>query len=228
MKTETITEPKPPYVAYKTFTNCIKSLRASGLPGRIDRSVFPGMSGAAQSFLLGALRFLGLITQDGTPTAIIKDLVENPQNEKIILSKIVKEKYDFLFNGKFNIGTATSAQLTEEFKTQGLNGSTIIKAVSFFTSICETAGITITPHLKGKRSSGTAGATPRRAYKKRKGAEENHIPPPPPASQSKSFQEILLAKFPDFDPKWEPDTQKKWFENFERFMTSAKKADSGA
>lgn len=225
MKTENIIESKPPYVAYKTFSNFIKSLRESSIPGRIDRSVFPGLSGAAQSFLLAALRYLGLISNDGSPTALLKDIVENPQNEKAALAKAVKEKYKFIFAGDFNINTATGAQLSEKFKEQGVNGSTIIKAVSFFTSLCETAGIQTSPHLKGSRLSNSNGSTPRK-YKKRKPASENEtgdVPPPPAA---KTFQEILLAKFPDFDPAWDADTQKKWFENFEKFMESAKKAES--
>jgi hypothetical protein len=226
MKTENISKSKPPYVAYKTFTNFIASLRASGIPDRIDRSVFPGMSGAAQSFLLAALRYLGLISDEGTPTALLKDLRDNPQNEKAALSKVIKEKYSFIFGGGFNIASATDAQLTEKFKEQGLNGSTIVKAVSFFTSLCETAGIQTSPHLKGKRLASGNGSTPRK-YKKRKAAGEVPAGEAAPApAQAKTFQEILLAKFPDFDPKWDADTQKKWFENFEKFMESAKKSES--
>jgi hypothetical protein len=226
MKTENITKSKPPYVAYKTFTNFIASLRASGIPDRIDRSVFPGMSGAAQSFLLAALRYLGLINDEGAPTALLKDLRENPQNEKAALAKVIKEKYSFIFGGGFNITSATDAQLTEKFKEQGLNGSTIVKAVSFFTSLCDSAGIATSPHLKGKRAANGAVGTTRRAYKKRKVSDG--VPPFVPqaiTATPKTFQEILLAKFPDFDPKWDVETQKKWFENFERFMVSAKKTE---
>lgn len=226
MKTESITQSKPPYVAYKTFTNFIASLRASGIPDRIDRSVFPGMSGAAQSFLLAALRYLGLISNDGTPTSQLKEMVENPQNEKASLAKAVKEKYSFIFSGDFNINSATDAQLTEKFKDQGLNGSTIVKALSFFTSLCESAGIQISPHLKSKRSANGVSGSPRRPYKKRKASEEiiaNVTPPVPPPV--KTFREILLAKFPEFDPKWDTETQKKWFENFEKLMDSDKKTE---
>jgi hypothetical protein len=225
MKTENITESKPPYVAYKTFANFIKSLRASGIPDRIDRSVFPGMSGAAQSFLLASLRYLGLIGNDGSPTASLKDLVENQQNEKAVLSKAVKEKYKFLFAGDFNINSATAAQLSEKFKEQGVNGSTIVKAVSFFTSLCESAGIQTSPHLKGKRAVNGDGSSTPRKYKKRKAAENSVVVAPAMPTREKTFQEILLAKFPDFDPTWDAETQKKWFENFERFMESAKKTE---
>jgi len=226
MKTENIVESKPPYVAYKTFTNFIASLRHSGLPNRIDRSVFSGVSGANQSFLLATLKFLGLINDDGVPTASLRELVEKPQNEKALFAKAAKEGYSFVFDGSFNINSATTAELAEKFRERGIGGSTIDKALSFFTSICEAAEIKISPHLKSKRGSGSAvGSTPRK-YKRRKVSgetPENSVIPP--AAAPKTFQEILLSKFPDFDPKWDADTQKKWFENFEKFMESAKKAE---
>lgn len=184
------------------------------------------MSGAAQSFLLAALRYLGLINNDGSPTSLLKELVENTVTEKATLAKTIKEKYGFIFGGGFNITSATDAQLTEKFKEQGLNGSTIVKALSFFTSLCESAGIQISPHLKSKRSANGGSGSPRRLYKKRKLANEvaeNEIPAKTPAV---SIQDKLLAKFPEFNPSWPEDMQKKWFTTFEQFMTSAKKADA--
>src|ERR1700733_5151148 len=68
MTTEAKSEMKPPYVAYKTFANTLASLRESGLPDRIDRSVFPGLAGGTQSFLMSALKFMGLIIGEGTPS----------------------------------------------------------------------------------------------------------------------------------------------------------------
>jgi hypothetical protein len=50
---------------------------------------------------------------------------------------------------------------------------------------------------------------------------------PPAATHPKSFQEMLLAKFPDFDPTWNDETKTKWFSNFETFMASAKKSEAG-
>jgi len=228
MKTEIISESKPPYVAFKTFTNFIANLRASGLPNRIDRSVFSGVSGANQSFLLATLKFLALINNDGVPTASFKDLIENPANEKAILSKAAKEKYNFIFDGFFNITSATTAQLTEKFRDRGIEGSTIVKALSFFTALCEATGIQTSPHLKGKRGPSGSNGVARRPYKKRKLAVENEVdstPEKPLAHAPKTFQEILLSKFPDFNPTWDAETQKKWFDNFEKFMASVKKPE---
>ena len=43
----------PPYLAFRTFRHFLDGLRASGIPGRIDRSVMSSLSGGAQSALIG-------------------------------------------------------------------------------------------------------------------------------------------------------------------------------
>ena len=43
----------PPYLSYKTFETFIEGLKV-GMPGRIDRSVMKTLSGANQSWLMGA------------------------------------------------------------------------------------------------------------------------------------------------------------------------------
>jgi hypothetical protein len=184
------------------------------------------MSGANQSFLLLTLKFLGLILEDGTPTPSFKELVENKAGEKAILSKVAHEKYGFIFNGGFEIKNATDAQLGEKFRAMGVSGSTIIKAVTFFTSLCDAAGIVLSPHLKAKRAASVTPGTTRK-YKKRKPNGESdedvvHETQPP----NKNLQALLLEKFPAFNPAWPEDLQKKWFTSFEQFMASAKKSES--
>jgi hypothetical protein len=228
MNENTELEAKPPYVAYKTFSNLIASLRESGLPNRIDRSVLSGMSGASQSYVMSAFKFLGLVSVDGVPTALLKQLVTEPKNEKVLLSAAVKEKYDFIFHDHFNITAATEAELEEKFREKGLSGETIRKSISFLTMICEATGIAISPHLKSKRGPSSGNGVTRR-YKKRKGSnddepEDQQTPPSAP----QSLQDKLLAKFPEFDPKWDAEMQKTWFATFEQFMKSAKAADGSA
>lgn len=226
MKTGNANSAPPPYVAYKTFSNFLSSLRESGLPNRIDRSVLDGMSGANQSNIISTLKFLGLINEAGEPMDAMKDLVNNPKNEKSNLGKILKEHYDFVFNGGFDIKAATEAQISEKFKEHNVTGSTVRKCVSFFSLLCSAAGVTLSPHLKGKR--GGAGK-PRKPYKKRKGSEDAHDNPPVPSvppAQPKSMNELLLEKFPTFDPNWDSETQKKWFENFGELMKVAGKPKS--
>src|SRR5438128_10488002 len=86
----------PPYVPYRTFRNFIDSLK-QGIPARIDRSVMSSMSGALQSQLTGALRYLGLITVSGQPTSYLPTLVnsEGPDRAKL-LRAIIAKSYPFL------------------------------------------------------------------------------------------------------------------------------------
>lgn len=217
---------KPPYVAYKTFHNFIASLRESGVPDRIDRSVLPGLSGANQSFLLVALRFLGFINEAGAPTADFVKLVKEPANEKATLSKVTKAAYHTIFGGGFNVEAGTEAQFLDRFRIYDLSGDTVRKCLSFFVLLCSAAGIKLSPHLKGTRGTSTSGGV-RRAYRRRKVEDEQ-----PSELTSKrdgnTIQELLLQKFPSFDPKWDPETQKKWFDSFEKFMKAATPPEAAA
>ena len=65
-----------PYTSYRTFRTFIEDLSEHGLPSRIDRSVLTRFSGVVGTQLMHALRFLGLIEDDGRATPRLKDLVK--------------------------------------------------------------------------------------------------------------------------------------------------------
>ena len=74
---DTVDRPTPAYVSYSTFKNKVRALAPNGkLPSRIDRSALDGMSGAGQSQFLGALRFLGLIDENGVPSGRLTKLAK--------------------------------------------------------------------------------------------------------------------------------------------------------
>ncbi len=66
----------PPYTSYRTFKTFIEDLRDEGVPSRIDRSVLTRFSGVVGAQLTHALRFLGLIDDDGRPTGRLRELVK--------------------------------------------------------------------------------------------------------------------------------------------------------
>ena len=66
----------PPYTSYRTFKTFIEDLHEHGVPSRIDRSVLTRFSGVVGTQLMHALRFLGLIEDDGRPTQRLKELVK--------------------------------------------------------------------------------------------------------------------------------------------------------
>ena len=69
------------YVSWVTFKNSLDRL-AEGMPNRIDKTVFPGLSGGTLVQLLPALKFLGLIREDGTPTEALLALVQKNELER--------------------------------------------------------------------------------------------------------------------------------------------------
>jgi hypothetical protein len=204
-KTEKTT--KPPYVSFVTFTNAINRLRDIGVPSRIDASVFPGQSGSGIAALLGALRYLKFIDDAGNPDDSFRQLVDADDNDRAAMLKaILLDRYDFITKANIDLKTASARQVEEAFRSQGIEGSTVTKSVSFFLSAAAMAGLATSPHVKAPKP-------PRTGVKRKR---NGHTPPPevtPPAAP-KSSGTMLLDKFPDFDPTWTEDIQKAWFDSF--------------
>src|SRR5437867_12401591 len=95
---ETVSKaPTPPYGPFATYKNSLEQL-AQGVPNQIDRSVFPGMAWNAQNQLMIALRFFGLVTEGGKPTATLHGLaVPDEKLRKTVLEQIVRTRYSDLF-----------------------------------------------------------------------------------------------------------------------------------
>src|ERR1051326_5692776 len=159
---------KPPYLAYTTFKNFIASLNKNGIiPSRIDKTLMPGQSGATQSYLMGALRFFGLIDMLGAPEADLQTLAKGDENER---KKVWKEIYERAYSpiiGDLDLARATLGMLNEKFAEQGYQGDTLRKSLSFFAAAAEDAGVVLAPQLKPKSRGGSSG--PRRPRKKGNG-----------------------------------------------------------
>ena len=210
----------PPYVPYKSFRNFVDSLK-QGIPARIDRSVMSNMSGALQSQLTTTLRFLGLTKDTSNPTELLALLVnsEGPARTKI-LSQILHASYPFLFDG-FALTTATPRMLEEKFAEQGASGGTLDKCTNFFLAAAKEAQIELSPHLKNQR----ANRAPRARARQNRPSDLNGAPEEfheNGASYadggSLTWEQMLLSKFPSFDPSWPDDVKTKWFDAFDKLM----------
>jgi len=140
----------PPYVSYKSFIHFIKGLRDTHLPSQIDRSIMPKQSGAQQSSMISALRFLGMIDENDRPTSVMKDLVAaDEKRQKEVLKIALETAYSFLFkDGEFQLETATGQQLAEKFRGQEISGSTVTKSIGFFLAAAKEVGIKYSIHIK--------------------------------------------------------------------------------
>jgi hypothetical protein len=220
---ESVRKRLPPYVSYRTFQNFIDKLQ-QGLPSRIDRSYWDGiLSGSTGIQLMAGLRFLGLVDYDGRPTERLKTLVSAKREDRAdIYRTIAMESYSFAFHGSLDIRNGTYNQLDEVLHdTFQLTSDVSRKCIKFFMSLTEDAGIQVSPFMtkrlrKTRLNSGTKIIT-------KKITKQSLWNSPPPSKlalipEDNSWNAMLLAKFPNFDPSWNDEIKLKWFEAFDELM----------
>jgi hypothetical protein len=146
-------EPVPVYLSFVTFRSSVQNLRTHGLPDKLDRTAW-NRSGGEQSQIISAFRFLGLIDgSDNTQPSLRKlvDAQENTEQEKTVLSALLKEKYGKLFD--LNLKTATPGQVSDAIASYGPTGATRDRAVRFFLKAAYHCGIPLSSRLTaGMRS----------------------------------------------------------------------------
>ncbi len=159
MATETKKQPTPPYVPYTTFTSFLNSLKKTGIPSHIDRSVMGTMSGSGQSAMIATLKSLRLINLELEPTPELSSLVNGSESDfSTTLNKLVKSTYSFLFDGSIQIENTTSKKVEEKFRNIGASGSTLTKCISFFLAAAKAAGIPVSTHVKAPKIQRKASA----------------------------------------------------------------------
>ncbi|MGO9529805.1 MAG: hypothetical protein ACLP3B_01365, partial [Syntrophobacteraceae bacterium] len=200
--------PVPPYVAYRTLSNFLDSLRI-GIPQQIDRSLMKSMSGGLQSHVMAALGYLDLIRGDGMPTEKMHRLVNSEGAERQdIFKSILVAAYPFLFEGECELTRATARQLTECFSKVGASGNTIRKCETFFVQAAKEAGIALSPHIvQGTRTRISTFVRPKRKFEKVTLSSQQvdelltELPTPTPLQheatpqQDFSLEKMLLEKY---------------------------------
>jgi hypothetical protein len=162
MPTETITNLTPAYLPWRTFVNTLDGL-AKHMPNRIDKTAFPGQSGAAQNQILLAFRFFGFINDDGKPThALLAVAVADETARKNAMRKLIEQKYAALI--ALDLTKTTPAEFGEEMtKAYNITGDTRLKATRFFLNAAEYLGIQVSHLLlKDKTKPLANGTTPRK------------------------------------------------------------------
>src|SRR5688572_30137876 len=118
-------KPLPPYLPYRTFCTFLDHLRAIGTPSHIDKSVMPQFSGAMQSWLKSALRYMKLINKDDSPDPMLDRLAKSQGEErKAILAKLFRSSYSFL-DGKIDLKNTTPQKLRTAVIDLGATGDTV-------------------------------------------------------------------------------------------------------
>jgi hypothetical protein len=143
----------PPYTSYRTFKTFIEDLHEHGVPSRIDRSVLTRFSGVVGTQLMHALRFLGLIEDDGRPTERLKVLVKahgtGTWPERLL--ELLRQEYAPMF--AIDLETATPSHFNEAFRKAFPAADAVVqKCVTFFLYVANDADVRISGRvLKGRK-----------------------------------------------------------------------------
>jgi len=216
-------KPLPPYVSYRTFRNFVDGLQER-MPSRIDRSYWGDrLSGSSGTQLMAALRSLGLIDASGTPTGRLKLLVSAKGEQRTALFReMTSEAFGFLLQGSFDPQSATYAQLQEAFYNEfRVIGDVSRKCIKFFIALASEAGIPLSPFITQRLRSTRASTGTRTVIKRTRVGTNRHLVVPPELDAIPvwtSWDKMLLAKFPTFDPAWSDEVKLKWFEAFNELL----------
>ncbi len=142
-------EATTPYGSFRTMTSFVNDYRETKhIPHRIDRSEMSKLSGSARNETLSTLRYFGLVEgPNDKPNKLFEEYVmASDEARKPMLAAILQKSYSFLFDTPdFDITRATQSQMTELFRSRGVSGSTLVRAVSLFNAAAKEAGITVSP-----------------------------------------------------------------------------------
>ena len=191
----------PPYTSYRTFKTFIEDLQEHGVPSHVDRSVLTRFSGVVGTQLMHALRFLGLIEDDGRPTPRLSELVSahGAGHWPTRLLELLREEYAPMF--AIDLETATPSHFNEAFRKAFPAADAVVqKCVTFFLYAANDAGVKISGRvLKGRKPrSLTPRRKPARPTLSLPPAREPAAAPPQPQpalapTEGRKPSEILLA-----------------------------------
>lgn len=220
----------PPYVAYKTLANFLERFK-QGLPGRIDRGLMGSMSGAAQSQVTTALRYLGMISENNIPQPIMKRYVNGEETDRrAALREALEKSYPFIFGGNFDISSATAHMLRENFAANtSATGETISRCIAFLKDAAADAGISVSPFILQK--SARSGGGPKRKTTAKKAMRDQDagpvavLPSPHAAKATASFpaqSSLLLSGLFQRLPKpgvlWPKEERERWVQTLQNVL----------
>ena len=213
----------PPYVPYRTFRNFLESLK-DGIPARIDRSVWgQRYSGSSGIQLMTALKVLDLVDEGGKPTETLERLVEAEGDERRrIMRGVIEAHYAPVF--ALDLQRATRAQFHEAFRAFGMKEGVLAKCEAFFIQAAQDAGVALSAFILARRH------VTRRAAAAGRGRGQTAVrapekPSPPPEDSQQSIAQMILAKYPDFDPSWTTEVQARWLEGITKLYEGLRTGD---
>lgn len=218
----------PPYVAYKTLANFLERFK-QGVPGRIDRGLMGSMSGAAQSQVTTALKYLGMISENNIPNPIMRRYVSGEEGDrKAALREMLEKSYPFIFGGDFDVSTATAHMLRDTFAANtSASGETISRCIAFFKDAASDAGVAVSPYILQKSARPAGNGAKRRVAAKKvqpqtvqpSSPQDSHIPKTPSfAAQSSLLLMGLFHRLPVPGNRWSREEREQWIQTLQNVL----------
>jgi hypothetical protein len=214
-----------PFFSFSTFRTGLQVL-GQGLPEKIDKTVFRSMDFNKQHQMVGALKFFGLIDEDGMTQDSLRTLVAAPDDQR---AKHIKPLIEAKYPRVVELATkqASEADLLKAMRELGLNGEDPIrKGIAFYRQAAEFTGLPVSPHWPGgkpgrKPSGGAARSARKRPKSKRDDgaiAQPQTLPRPPADdySELRDSTSGLIRALIKRGPTWNEDQAKDWVQSFLR------------
>lgn len=152
---------QPPYnISWATFLNVLERMAADP-PTRVDRTYLDSQSGFIQTYLIGAYKAFGFIGEDARPTDLVNEFAK-PDRRKDLIADLFRANYPTIIPlGETN---STTGELADAFAQafDHINGQSRTKAIRFFLSGAEYAGIKTSPMWKTPKAP-RGNSAPRRS-----------------------------------------------------------------
>src|SRR5260370_24113667 len=107
-----------------------------------------------------------------------------------------------------------------QFAGGGASGGTVRKCVAFFLAAAKHAGLQVSPFVTSRprlrvRLNSRVPVRHRKTNENRGGDLD----------EARTWREVVLSKFPEFDPGWPPEIKTRWFDAFDRLIKWMESAD---
>jgi len=197
-----------PYAFTGNVLDILHRLRDAGLPEIIDTQVVIriGVSQGNSHRTVAALRFLGLIDEDGQQTEVTENLARaSTEDYPSVLAEILRNGYSGIFE-VINPSNTTEVQIFDAFR--GYKPQSQWKRMAqLFIGLCQEAGLYEGEPATTQKSSPT--------FKRTKSSIRSST------NSAYWFSEFkhLLDKLPDQnDPSWDTDTKRRWLKALESLL----------
>jgi len=166
----------------------------------------------------------------------LEDLVHaEGDDRRALLRRILERFYVPVF--ELDLARASKGQFHEAFRSFGTKEGVLTKCEAFFIRAAQSAGIELSKRILVGRHGASKGRATAAPARQRVAAvpspvAEKVVPVSPAevvipgGSIRLELADRILAKYPDFDPAWDPSVQVKWLDGMTRLYEGLSVAPS--